>query len=398
MPSTVRRPSALDPAHAPARGQHRGRRRDRGRARRIAVLQRLDRRRAAPPRALPPPDDRARRDHDAAPRARPRHASAGDAAGSSRWPAPARAIARAPAGRRTSTPLLLYPESFAVLVLGRAYSAVKRALVPAFVDDERDLVAAQRAGCHASAPSPVSPAVSSPPASSSSPARQEFCSPPPSGTASRRSSPPDSTRPVDVHARGRPADRPRDRRARQRSAVRWSPWPRCVPRVGLVVFVLAFALEREGGPDPLLGVVALAIAVGSFAGTFVSPRLRDGDERAHDAATPAPWSAPSPRSLPPSPPTCAPSCWRRSCSPSHPVSAATRATACLQRAAGTGDRSRVFAALRHRAAARVGRGRARPDGRRRRCPARLRHRHVLCSRPVRSRSDGRASPCAARSS
>ena len=40
------------------------------------------------------------------------------------------------------------------------------------------------------------------------------------------------------------------------------------------MFVLAFALEREGGPDPMLGVVALAIAVGSFAGTFVSPRLR----------------------------------------------------------------------------------------------------------------------------
>ena len=41
------------------------------------------------------------------------------------------------------------------------------------------------------------------------------------------------------------------------------------------MFLLAFALDRESGPSPLLGVVALAIAVGSFAGTYVSPRLRE---------------------------------------------------------------------------------------------------------------------------
>ena len=44
---------------------------------------------------------------------------------------------------------------------------------------------------------------------------------------------------------------------------------------GLVVFLLAFALDRESGPSPLLGVVALAIAVGSFAGTLRRPRLRE---------------------------------------------------------------------------------------------------------------------------
>ncbi|HEX5097085.1 MAG TPA: MFS transporter, partial [Acidimicrobiia bacterium] len=38
--------------------------------------------------------------------------------------------------------LLLYPESFAVLVLGRSYSIVKRALVPELVPDANDLVAA----------------------------------------------------------------------------------------------------------------------------------------------------------------------------------------------------------------------------------------------------------------
>ncbi len=38
--------------------------------------------------------------------------------------------------------LLLYPESLAVLVLGRAYAVVKRSLVPALVRDETELVAA----------------------------------------------------------------------------------------------------------------------------------------------------------------------------------------------------------------------------------------------------------------
>jgi predicted MFS family arabinose efflux permease len=43
---------------------------------------------------------------------------------------------------------------------------------------------------------------------------------------------------------------------------------------GLLTFVVAFALKRSGQPVALFGVVALAVTLASFAGTFVSPVLR----------------------------------------------------------------------------------------------------------------------------
>ena len=268
---------------------------------------------------------------------------------------------------------LLYPESFAILVLGRAYSAVKRALVPAFVTDERDLVAANARLSRVGTLSGVTGGVL---------ATGILQVAGTSGVllaaavghgvatllATRLHAPVVSRAPANLLI-GRATPRP----STQRGPVVAMAALRAA--VGLVVFVLAFALEREGGPDPLLGVVALAIAVGSFAGTFVSPRLRAvtnehtmlragtvvGAVTALVAAVAADMRTVV---LATFVLALASSVGRHACD------------SVLQRAAGTGDRSRVFAALRYRAAAGVGCGRARPDGRRRRYPVRLRHRHM----------------------
>ena len=49
---------------------------------------------------------------------------------------------------------------------------------------------------------------------------------------------------------------------------------------GFVLVLLALALERAGEPATTLALLALAVSVGSFGGTYVSPRLRERiDER-----------------------------------------------------------------------------------------------------------------------
>ena len=49
---------------------------------------------------------------------------------------------------------------------------------------------------------------------------------------------------------------------------------------GFVLVLLALALERAGEPATTLALLALAVSVGSFAGTYVSPKLRERiDER-----------------------------------------------------------------------------------------------------------------------
>ena len=169
--------------------------------------------------------------------------------------------------------LLLYPESLAVLVIGRAYSVVKRSLVPLLVDDDRDLVAANarlsRVGTlagltggllatgvlHFFGTSSVLVCAAIGHAGATILATRLH----------------ETTRTI----RGaEPAPAPTDAGAPARRGPMLAMGALRATN-GLVVFVLAFALERDGGPSPLLGIVALAIAVGSFAGTYVSPRLRE---------------------------------------------------------------------------------------------------------------------------
>ena len=169
--------------------------------------------------------------------------------------------------------LLLYPESLAILVIGRAYSVVKRSLVPLLVDDDRDLVAANarlsRVGTlagltggllasgvlHFFGTSSVLVCAAVGHAGATILATRLHAT----TTTIRPAEPAPAAPEGGAPARRGPMLAMGTLRATN----------------GIVVFLLAFALDRESGPSPLLGVVALAIAVGSFAGTYVSPRLRE---------------------------------------------------------------------------------------------------------------------------
>lgn len=165
--------------------------------------------------------------------------------------------------------LLLYPESFGVLVLGKLYSVVKSSLVPVLRDDESELVAAN---AHLSRLGAVSAALGGGLAAG-------MLAVGGTGTVLRVA--------AVAHLVGaalalriprRPADVPGDsgdvseRTQEPRVAVLAMGTMRLA--VGLTTFLLAFALKREGAVALAFGGAALAAAVGNVAGTFVSPLVR----------------------------------------------------------------------------------------------------------------------------
>jgi hypothetical protein len=173
--------------------------------------------------------------------------------------------------------LLLYPEAFAVLVLGRSYSIVKRALVPDLVPDPDDLVAANARLARIGSVSGVlggAAAVgifqlSGPVAVLRLAAVLHlvgsvlaFRVPRPSAAAVTTTPP--ATAPT--------ATAPTTTDGRLRVSQFVMNALRCAS--GLLTFVVAFALKRSGQPVALFGVVALAVTLASLAGTFVSPILR----------------------------------------------------------------------------------------------------------------------------
>jgi len=166
--------------------------------------------------------------------------------------------------------LLLYPESFGILVLGKLYSVVKSSLVPLLRSNEDELVAAN---AHLSRLGAVSAAVGGGLAAG-------MLALGGTGTVLRVA--------AVAHLIGaalalriprRPAESApgaeagaKTRTHEPRVAVLAMGTLRLA--VGLTTFLLAFALKREGAVALAFGGVALAAALGNLAGTFVSPLVR----------------------------------------------------------------------------------------------------------------------------
>ncbi len=171
--------------------------------------------------------------------------------------------------------LLLYPESFGVLVLGKAFAVVKRSVVPTLVGSEHGLVAANaRLSRVGSLAGVVGGGVGAALLSLSGPvsvlrvaavlhiagaalALRIPRSSPTGGASSEAVAPDAPTSPTTPNVRTGQAVMATLRIA-----------------AGLVTFVVAFALKRDGAPTIWFGIVALAATLASFAGTFVSPVLR----------------------------------------------------------------------------------------------------------------------------
>jgi hypothetical protein len=169
--------------------------------------------------------------------------------------------------------LLLYPEAFAVLVLGQSYSIVKRALVPALVSRDEELVAANarlsRIGSVAGlAGGSVAAALLQ---LTGTTAVLRLAAVLHLAAAALSFGIPRAT--VASGTELAPASRSADA---ARAGVRAPLFSITVLRgaSGLVTFLIAFGLKRSGEPLVFFGVVAVAATVASFAGTFVSPILR----------------------------------------------------------------------------------------------------------------------------
>jgi len=173
--------------------------------------------------------------------------------------------------------LLLYPESFGVLVLGRSYSIVRRGLVPTLVPDDDQLVAANArlsrvgslAGAIGGGTGVLVLELSGSTAVLRLAALLHIV-----GAALALRIPHDSARPADAEEdaeHGMLAPAPHVS-ARLRGALLAMAVLRGT--TGLLTFLIAFALKRDGEPLAFFGVVALAATLASFAGTFVSPLVR----------------------------------------------------------------------------------------------------------------------------
>lgn len=172
--------------------------------------------------------------------------------------------------------LLLYPESFAVLVLGQSYSIVKRAIVPALVPRDEELVAANarlsRTGSVAGLAGGSIAAVLLQLTGTTAVLRLAAILH--LGAAALALRIPHSTAPaareVAPVAPVAPATDP------ARAGVRAPLISITALRgaSGLVTFLIAFGLKRSGEPLAFFGVIAVVVTVASFAGTFVSPILR----------------------------------------------------------------------------------------------------------------------------
>jgi hypothetical protein len=176
--------------------------------------------------------------------------------------------------------LLLYPESFGVLVLGKAYAIVKRSLIPTLVPDEQLVAANARFSRIGSISGAVGGAVAVGVLTlSDATAVLRLAAVVHLVAAAIALRVPRSR----ATAAASEADLSRSTRTDVPSTVRRALLALTALRAaaGLATFVVAFALKRTGAPSVLFGVVALAATAASLAGTVVSPVLRRAarDER-----------------------------------------------------------------------------------------------------------------------
>lgn len=165
--------------------------------------------------------------------------------------------------------LLLYPEAFGILVLGKLYSVVKNSLVPVLREDETELVAANahlsRLGALCAAAGGGIAAGLLALGGTANVLRLAAVVHLVGAALALRI--PKRTGPVPPEGAEAPAPTPDPRVAVLAMATLRAA-------VGLTTFLLAFALKREGAAALAFGGVALAAAVGNFSGTLVSPLVR----------------------------------------------------------------------------------------------------------------------------
>ncbi len=167
--------------------------------------------------------------------------------------------------------LLLYPEVFGILVLDKAYSVTKSAMVPGLVVDDVDLVAANsrlsRIATLASLPcGAIAAAILS--AASAVPLLRVASLLYFAAAAVALQIPPDN--PERLSAPSVEHDELRS------PAIRYAAGAMAVLRgaVGFLVFLVAFGLKRDAEPLWFFGAVAAGSIAGGLAGTVVSPLLR----------------------------------------------------------------------------------------------------------------------------
>ncbi len=171
--------------------------------------------------------------------------------------------------------LLLYPEAFGVLVLEKAYSITKSALVPHLVPAGADLVSANSRLARISTVAGLL-------GGSLAAVLLHF-----SGTTPILRLASIAFFAAAVFALRIPADdvahpaAGREPEERQFPPIRFAAGAMAVMRatIGFVVFLVAFSLKRAGEPTWFFGVVAAASIAGGFAGNVVSPLLRRGSRR-----------------------------------------------------------------------------------------------------------------------
>lgn len=167
--------------------------------------------------------------------------------------------------------LLFYPEAFAVLVLGKTYSVAKSALVPALIPEEQDFVGANS---RLTAASLGAGAIGGTVATT----LQVGLGAP---SVLRVGALVYAAAAVAVFRIPRPARVRPSSRALEYEALHTPPVVRGAgamvalrAAIGFVIFLLGFALRREGEPAWFFGLAIAASGVGAMIGTVVAARLR----------------------------------------------------------------------------------------------------------------------------
>jgi MFS family permease len=167
--------------------------------------------------------------------------------------------------------VLLYPEAFGILVLQKAYSVTKSALVPSLVDEDADLVAANsRLTRIATVAGLLGGAIAAGIVSlgGAGPVLRVGSLVYFAAAAVALSMSSDDRAPLTGAAV--------ESRGLRSSNIRFAAGVMVVLRaaIGFLVFLVAFGLKRAGEPTWFFGVVAAFSVAGGLVGTIVSPILR----------------------------------------------------------------------------------------------------------------------------
>jgi MFS family permease len=167
--------------------------------------------------------------------------------------------------------VLLYPEAFGILVLDKAYSVTKSALVPSLVGDDADLVSANSRLARISTLAGLvggGIAVGILNLSDATPVLRVASIVYFAAAAAALGIPPDPSARLPAAAL--------EREELQSPKIRFAAGAMAVLRaaIGFLVFAVAFALKRANEPTWFFGTIAALSVAGGLVGTVVSPLVR----------------------------------------------------------------------------------------------------------------------------